>query len=73
MNQLKGVLNAGEQGILVALGGFTGGALSVARTSSHLRLLDAGQFVALFLDYNDRLDPAWQARFPLKRVFVPVR
>lgn len=73
VNQLKGALNHGEQGILVSLGGFTAGAQNIARTSSNLRLLDAKQFVSLFLDHYDRLDPSWQARFPLKRVFVPVR
>jgi len=73
VNQLKGALNAGEQGIVVALGGFTTGAQNIARTSSSIRLLDAKQFVSLFLDHYDRLDPSWQAKFPLKRVFVPVR
>jgi len=72
VNQLKGALNAGEQGIVIALGGFTSGAQSVARASSNLRLLDANQFVSLFLDHYDRLEPSWQARYPLKRVFVPV-
>lgn len=73
VNQLKGALNQGEQGILVSLGTFAAGAQSIARSSSNLRLLDAKQFVALFLEYYDRLDPSWQARFPLKRVFVPLR
>lgn len=73
VNQLKGALNQGEQGILVSLGGFTTVAQNTARTSSNLRLLDAKQFVSLFLDHYDRLDPSWQAKFPLKRVFVPVR
>ncbi len=73
VNQLKGALNTNEQGIVVSLGGFTAGALNIARTSSTLRLIDAKQFVSLFLDHYDRLDSSWQARFPLKRVFVPVQ
>jgi restriction system protein len=73
VNQLKGALNAGEQGIVVSLGGFTTGAQNIARTSSTIRIIDAKQFASLFLDHYDRLDPSWQAKFPLKRVFVPIR
>jgi len=71
VNQLKGCLNQGEQGIVVGLGGFTSGAQSVARSSSQLTLLNGQQFVALFLDHYDDLAPEWRAKYPLKHVFVP--
>jgi len=73
VNQLKGCLNEGEQGIVVGLGGFTSGAQSVARASSHLTLINGQQFVALFLDHYDALAPEWRAKYPLKQVFVPFR
>ncbi|HYE96459.1 MAG TPA: restriction endonuclease [Rubricoccaceae bacterium] len=72
VNQLKGLLNPGEQGVVVSLGKFTPGALAVARASANLKLIGPRQFVALFLDHYESLDPSWRARFPLKRVFVPV-
>lgn len=71
VNQLKGCLNDGEQGIVVALGGFTSGAHAVARTSSNITLLDGRQFVTLFLEHYDALAPEWRAKYPLKQVFVP--
>lgn len=71
VNQLRGLLNAGEQGVLVSLGKFTGGAQAVARASANVILIGPKQFVKLFLDHYDNLDPTWRAKFPLKRVYVP--
>lgn len=73
VNQLKGLLNPGERGILISLGKFTSGAESVARSSANLTLIDAKRFVALFLEHYDQLDPTWRARYPLKQAFVPFR
>ncbi len=73
INQLRGLLNPGEQGVLVSLGRFTSGAEAVARNSSNLTLIGPQRFVRLFLDHYDRLDPEWRAKFPLKQVFVPLR
>src|SRR5690606_10804306 len=71
VNQLRGLLHPGEQGVLVSLGGFTSGAETVARSSSNVTLIGPKRFVRLFLDHYDRLDAEWRARFPLKQVFVP--
>lgn len=71
MNQLKGSLNSGDQGIVVSLGGFTSRTPSIARASANLTLIDTRQFVSLFLDHYDKIEPAWQAKFPLKRAYVP--
>ena len=73
VNQLKGLLNQGEQGILVSLGKFAGGAMAVERSSPNLTLIGSKEFVRLFLEHYDELDPVMRARFPLKRVYVPVR
>ena len=71
VNQLKGLLNEGEKGVLISLGQFSRAAEATARTSPNLTLVDKRQFVKLFLDHYDELDPAWRSRFPLKAVFVP--
>lgn len=73
VNQLKGCLNPGEQGIVVGLGKFTSSAEAAARAGGNIMLIDGKRFVDLFLDHYDRLDTAWQNRFRLKQVFVPVR
>lgn len=71
VSQLLGSLSEGEKGICVALGGFTTHALSKARNSSRVSLIDAKQFVALFLEHYEQMNPLWRARFPLSRVYVP--
>lgn len=73
VNQLKGTLNAGEQGVLVSLGKFTPQAESAARGRADLTLIGPKRFVSLFLDHYDRLAPEWRARYPLRQVYVPVR
>lgn len=73
VNQLRGLLNTGEQGLLISLGKFTKGALSIERSSSNLTLIGPKRFVRLFLDHYDQLEPEWRSRFPLKQVFVPFR
>ena len=72
VNQLKGLLNSEEKGILVSLGSFSTGALNVARGSANVTLIDASRFVELFLDRYERLDPSLRTRYPLKNVYVPV-
>lgn len=72
VNQLKGLLNPGEQGVLVSLGKFTSGAQAVERSSPNVTLVGPQRFVRLFLNHYDKLAPEWRARFPLKQVFVPL-
>lgn len=71
VNQLKGLLNLGEQGVMVSLGKFTSGAKSVERSSPNVTLIGPQRFIGLFLDHYDKLAPEWRAKFPLKQVFVP--
>ncbi|MGP1346265.1 MAG: restriction endonuclease [Phycisphaerales bacterium] len=70
VKRLKGVLNPGEKGILVALGGFSIDAMSTEQNSTNLILIDADRFVDLFLSSYDRLSPEIRHRFPLQRVYV---
>lgn len=73
INQLKGCLNYGEHGIFVSLGRYVSNAQSIARANPNLTLIDGKRFVELFLQFYDKLDPTWRAKYPLKRVFVPVK
>ncbi len=73
VSQLIGSLSEGEKGILVSLGGFSSGAHAKARNSARVSLIDASEFVALFLDHYEKLDPSWRAKYPLARVYVPKR
>lgn len=73
VSQLIGSLFEGEKGMFVGLGGFSNDARAKARNSAKVSLIDAKQFVALFLDHYDKLDPSWQGKYPLSRVYVPKR
>lgn len=72
VNQLRGLLNQGEQGVLISLGKFSKPAEATARGAANIILVGPRQFVKLFLDHYDTLDPEWRSRFPLKQVFVPI-
>jgi restriction system protein len=73
VNQLRGLLHTGEQGVLVSLGKFTPRAETAARASANLILVGPKRFVKLFLDHYEKLDAAWRAKFPLRKVYVPFR
>ena len=72
IQQLRGVLNAGEKGILVSLGGFSNDAKHVERNDGDLVLIDSERFVGLFLEHYDTLEPEMRHKFPLTRVHVAV-
>ena len=71
VSQLIGSLFEGEKGLFVGLGGFSADARAKARNSAKVSLIDAKQFVSLFLDHYEKLDPSWRAKYPLSRVYVP--
>lgn len=70
VKKLRGVLNAGEKGVLVALGGFTTDAMHTELNDANLTLIDADRFLELFLESYDRLSAAMRHRFPLRQVYV---
>jgi restriction system protein len=71
VNKLRGTLNRGEEGMVVALGGFTSDAEAVGRENNNLTLIGPKRFVELFRGHYDSLAPAWRAKYPLDRVHVP--
>ena len=70
VKELRGLLNQGEKGVLVSLGGFSTDARHVQQNDADLLLIDGERFVQLFLEFYDRLDPETRNRFPLRRVYV---
>jgi restriction system protein len=70
VKELRGLLNHGEKGVLVSLGGFSIDARHVQQNDADLVLIDGERFVALFLEFYDRLDAETRNRFPLRRVHV---
>lgn len=68
---LYGLVDTGEHGLFVALGGFTPQAKTFARGKRNLRLLDGNDVVDLVLDHYDEVDPTYRLLMPLRRVFVP--
>ena len=71
VNQLKGSVLDSERGILISLGRFTSGAEAVARGKSNITLIGPKKFVSLFLDHYEQLEPDWQAKFPLRKTYIP--
>lgn len=70
VKKLRGVLNPGEKGVVVALGGFANDAMHTEQNDANLILIDADRFVELFLSSYDRLSADMRHRFPLQQVYV---
>lgn len=70
VKQLRGALNIGEKGVLVALGGFSADAKHTEQNDANLILIDGDRFVELFLSCYDNLSPEIRHRFPLRQVYV---
>lgn len=70
VKKLRGVLNSGEKGVLIALGGFSTDALHTEQNDSNLILVDADRLVDLFLSSYDRLSSEVRHQFPLRQVYV---
>jgi restriction system protein len=70
VQQLRGLLNGPEKGVLVSLGGFTNDARHVQQNDADLVLIDGDRFVDLFLEHYEKLAPQWRHKFPLTRVYV---
>ena len=70
VKQLRGVLNPGEKGVLVGLGGFSNDARHTEQNDANLILIDAERFVELFLGSYEKLSAEMRHRFPLQQVYV---
>ena len=73
MYAFSAVLKPGDHGLYVSTGGFTPDARNAAlQAQKVIKLLDREQFIALLLEYYDKLEPEYKAFLPLRRVWVPV-
>lgn len=70
VKQLRGVLNPGEKGILISLGGYSSDAKHTEQNDANLILIDSDRFVDLFLSSYDNLCAEMRHRFPLRQVYV---
>lgn len=71
VSQLYGMVEAGEYGLFVTLGGFKGTAVEFARSKANLRIMDGEEVVSLVLRHYDALDPRYKGLLPLRKVYVP--
>ncbi|MGK2910820.1 MAG: restriction endonuclease [Sphingobium sp.] len=72
VKELRGLLNTGEKGVLVSLGGFSIDARHVQQNDANLILVDFDRFVSLFLAHYEKLDAEMRIRFPLRSVYIYV-
>ncbi|MEM8757847.1 MAG: restriction endonuclease [Planctomycetota bacterium] len=70
VKQLRGVLNPGEKGVLIGLGGFSSDAKHTEQNDANLILIDADRCMDLFLSSYDRLSAEMRHRLPLQQVYV---
>jgi len=72
VEELRGLLNQGEKGVLVSLGAFSNDSRDIQQNDADLVLIDGERCVALLLEFYDRLDAETRIRFPLRclQVFV---
>lgn len=70
VQRLIGTLASGESGLFVSTGTYSRDALDLERSRQNLRLLSRTDVVDMTLRYYAKLDPQWQARMPLRKVWV---
>ena len=68
MQQLRGALHDGSNGLFVSTSGFTEDARSQA---GPMKILDRDEFIKLMLEHYEALEPEFKAQVPLKKVWVP--
>lgn len=74
MREFVGTLGNGEKGLFVSTGGFTRDANQAAEsTSARVALLNRDEFIDLFLQHYEDIEAEYQAKVPLKRVYVPTQ
>ena len=74
MREFVGTLGDTEKGLFVSTGGFTRDAKQAAeKTSARVALLGRDEFIDLFLQHYESIEAEYQAKVPLKRVYVPTQ
>lgn len=74
MREFVGTLGNAEKGLFVSTGGFTRDAEQAAEsTNARVALLNRDEFIDLFLQHYEGIEAEYQAKVPLKRVYVPTQ
>lgn len=73
MQALNGTLSPTDQGVFIAVGGFTSQAVQVASGMPRMRLIGPVELVELVLDHYASLPDAAKQSLPLRRVWMPER
>ncbi len=72
MRSFLGALRAGDNGLFVSTGGFTNDAKMEARQAHEpVTLLDRDKFIKLMLEHYEALEPEYQSKVPLRKIWVP--
>ena len=72
MRSFLGALRSGDNGLYVSTGGFTNDArLEASQAHEPVTILDRDGFIKLMLEHYDQLEPEFQAKVPLRRVWLP--
>jgi restriction system protein len=71
MRSFRGALKDDDNGLFVSTGGFTEDAKREAEQSPPITLLDRDGFLVLLLEHYEALEPEFQAKLPLRRIWVP--
>jgi restriction system protein len=74
MQAFLGALSGTDKGLYVSLGGYTTGAEQAAQSADErIKLLDRDGFIDLLLQHYEDLDSEYQAKVPLKRIYIPTQ
>ena len=71
MRSFRGALKHDDNGLFVSTGGFTEDAKREAEQSPPITCLDRDGFLVLLLEHYEALEPEFQAKIPLRRIWVP--
>jgi len=73
MRNFLATVNHDENGLFVSTGGFTKDAqLEAERARATVTLFDRDRFIELLIEHYEKLEPEFQAKIPLKKLWVPV-
>ncbi len=72
MRSFLGVLRAGDNGLYVSTGGFTNDAkMEAGQSHEPVKMLDRDGLIKLTLEHYETMEPEFQSKVPLWKVWVP--
>ncbi len=72
MRSFLGALRAGDNGLFVSTGGFTNDAKTEAgQAHEPVTILDRDGFIKLMLEHYEAMEPEFQSKVPLRKVWLP--